>query len=1081
MSLRAELIEANFSPAYIDRAHAYATSGKVLTFEHDPIRKNIQGKVQGTQVYTVQIGYGENTVAGFCSCPIRYNCKHVAALLWCALEAQDKKAEVTLPLPWSLTRSAGVVTPATQLINKKIIYLLEEAEEGQVPTITVAEVNLLKNGEFGAAKAIYWPYIARSKAEHIERHLAIYDLLEGDHESLRRQYQNFKLEGPAGAYALERILEEQAFYLESAQGPQLSRGDVCEIDFAWTPDAEGNYKLKPTIPGYWFFKTDPVWYFRPETFQLGVVTSKWTPRVLNKYLNAVPLPILHLNMVAKRLGQSVYFPSPPTFEKKTKRIVTPFPILRLMYKRIYKANAEPEQYLVGVPLMQYEGIEVPDFWKMTKPVSIIENNVLVQYSRDRPSEMGALETIAVKAKAVMQPIRGTQVLQGFIPHEVVLGKTNLETQKTAWCDWIAQNMPALENQGWVFQGQDLLGGEMILADAAEDYFNLEEKNNWFAAELGVMIQGEKVNLLPVLIQILKNQKDILKTLESRLAQDDAKPFYVRLESNKILGLPLDRALLFFTFLQDLYNKPLNEEGKLELSKNEIAYIALLGDANKNASLRWMGQTQFLEAAKQLCEVQSIPQLPAPITLQATLRPYQQEGFNWMHFLKTQGLSGILADDMGLGKTVQTLAYILQQKHMGLLTEPVLIVAPTSLMVNWAQEIEKFAPSLSFVVSHGKDRSQTFDRIETVDVVLTTYPLLYRDRAVLEPKMFHTIILDEAQVIKNAKAQTTLIVQNLKAKQRFCLSGTPLENHLGELWSLFHFLMPGFLGNATEFKRNYRNPIEKRADQSTKALLLRRIKPFILRRTKSQVVLELPPKTEIILRSVMDKKQRDLYETIRVSLHTKVQKEIAQQGFARSQIVILDALLKLRQICCDPRLLKAESAHTAGSAKMEQLMQILGEMIEEGRKILLFSQFASMLALIEIACREANIPYVILTGQTQDRKTPVESFQRGAVPLFLISLKAGGTGLNLTQADTVIHYDPWWNPAVERQATDRAHRIGQEKPVFVYKLITEGTVEEKIVALQTRKGALAEAILEGNATKNTLFTEADIQALFMQPI
>ena len=470
-------------------------------------------------------------------------------------------------------------------------------------------------------------------------------------------------------------------------------------------------------------------------------------------------------------------------------------------------------------------------------------------------------------------------------------------------------------------------------------------------------------------------------------------------------------------------------------------------------------------------------MAAPAGLQASLRPYQSDGLAWLQFLREYELGGILADDMGLGKTVQTLAHILLEKEAGRLTAPALVVAPTSLMANWQAEAARFAPGLRVLLLHGAERARRFDEIGQHDLVLTTYALLPRDEALLRARRFHLLILDEAQYIKNAAkaAQTAAL---LPARHRLCLTGTPLENHLGELWSQFHFLMPGLLGDEKSFNTEFRTPIEKHGDASRNAFLVRRVKPFLLRRTKEEVAKELPPKTEIVREVELAGAQRDLYETVRLAMDEKVREAIASKGLARSQIVILDALLKLRQVCCDPRLVKLAGHDTRGapSAKLDELMEMLAELLDEGRKILVFSQFTSMLALIEAELQQRAIAYALLTGDTKDRAGQVAAFQQGEVPLFLISLKAGGVGLNLTAADTVIHYDPWWNPAVENQATDRAHRIGQDKPVFVYKLIAKGTLEEKIQELQRKKAELADAVLAGGAAQDLALTQADLQAI-----
>ena len=357
------------------------------------------------------------------------------------------------------------------------------------------------------------------------------------------------------------------------------------------------------------------------------------------------------------------------------------------------------------------------------------------------------------------------------------------------------------------------------------------------------------------------------------------------------------------------------------------------------------------------------------------------------------------------------------------------------------EAARFAPMLSLLALQGGDRKSRFEGIPKHDVVLTTYPLLWRDAEVLTRFKYHLLILDEAQTVKNSRSQGAEVVRRIDARHRLCLTGTPLENHLGELWSQFDFLLPGFLGDNNTFAKYWRMPIEKQGDVPRRDLLARRIRPFILRRRKEEVAPELPPKTIILRKVELTGGQRDLYEAVRASMDVMVREEIASKGFGRSQIVILDALLKLRQVCCDPRLVKVPIAQKVKErAKLDLLMTMLPELVDEGRKILVFSQFTGMLALIEQATRRAGIDYALLTGDTQDRESQVHRFQSGEVPVFLVSLKAGGVGLNLTAADTVIHFDPWWNPAVENQATDRAHRIGQDKSVFVYKLIVAGSIE-----------------------------------------
>jgi SNF2 family DNA or RNA helicase len=494
---------------------------------------------------------------------------------------------------------------------------------------------------------------------------------------------------------------------------------------------------------------------------------------------------------------------------------------------------------------------------------------------------------------------------------------------------------------------------------------------------------------------------------------------------------------------------------------------------------WQGASGLKQLMAQLKGGANALQTPLlPEGLKAELRPYQLQGVSWLQFLREQQLAGVLADDMGLGKTLQTLTHILLEKENGRLQKPALIVTPVSLLGNWQREAARFTPSLRTLVLHGAQRHGAAQDMLDADIVLTPYSLLGRDKERWQSVPWTMVVLDEAQNIKNASTDVAQSAFDLPARQRLCLSGTPMENHLGELWSLFHFLMPGFLGSQRQFKELYRTPIEKQGSSERLTELSRRVTPFMLRRTKKLVASDLPDKIESLSTVTLEGKQADLYETIRLTTEKAVREALSTRGLAQSQIQVLDALLKLRQVCCDPRLVPLPAAQKVKqSAKLEHLMDILPEMLAEGRKVLLFSQFTSMLELIEQELPKHKIEWAKLTGQSKKRDEIIERFTSGQVPLFLISLKAGGVGLNLPQADTVIHYDPWWNPAVENQATDRAHRIGQKNQVFVYKLVAAGTIEERMLALQERKAQLAASMLGGaQARKEALFTEDDIANL-----
>src|SRR3954471_6213714 len=650
---------------------------------------------------------------------------------------------------------------------------------------------------------------------------------------------------------------------------------------------------------------------------------------------------------------------------------------------------------------------------------------------------------------------------------------SFDDDPAAWAGFVYNTVPALEQDGWRVEIDPEFRPRVIAGDGDWNASVSEGGGWWFSLDLGIEIDGERVPLLPVLTALLRRVRDLEGGIEAIAV---GGVVFGRLDDGRHVALPLDRTKAILATLVELFHpENLSPDGTIAISMGEAVALAEIEAATR---LRWLGGERLRAVAEGLRGFWGVGTVAPPAGLRATLREYQLGGLNWLQFLREFDLGGILADDMGLGKTVQTLAHILVEKREGRLDRPCLVVCPTSVVPNWQAEAARFAPELRVLSLHGPDRAKRFPDIGDSDLVLTTYALLPRDAERLLPVPWHLAVLDEAQAIKNATAKVTTLVCRLDALHRLCLTGTPVENHLGELWSQFAFLVPGLLGDAKRFGRVFRTPIEKKNDGSRRAVLASRLKPFMLRRTKDLVARELPPKTEIVLPLDLAGPQRDLYETVRLAMHDKVRQEIAAKGFARSRIVILDALLKLRQVCCDPRLVKLAVARKVGpSAKLDHLMQIVPSLFEGGRRILLFSQFTSMLDLIEPELKRAGIEFIEIRGDTRDRAEPVKRFQGGAVPLFLISLRAGGTGLNLTAADTVIHYDPWWNPAVEDQATDRAHRIGQDKSVFVYKLVASGTVEERMLELQERKRAIAAGIYGDRDEDGPVFDAADLERLF----
>lgn len=522
-----------------------------------------------------------------------------------------------------------------------------------------------------------------------------------------------------------------------------------------------------------------------------------------------------------------------------------------------------------------------------------------------------------------------------------------------------------------------------------------------------------------------------------------------------------------------------KNGTIELPVSRSLYLdRILQRLDTNISRN----EEYKKIINQVSNKNIEEQIDIPKGLSVELRNYQVTGFKWLKILDKYKFGGILADDMGLGKTIQLLAviqaYLEQEKN----PKPSMVVCPSSLSLNWKSEIKKFTPFIKTLVIHGnaEERKSQIESIGKYNLIITSYDLLKRD--IEEYKNvncdFKYIIADEAQYIKNNNTQNAKAIKEIKSDTRFALTGTPIENSLSELWSIFDFIMPGYLYSYKKFKELYEIPIVKESDECAIKKLKMLIEPFIMRRTKKEVLTELPDKTISVLNNEMQDEQLKIYMAYMTKAKKEVSQEIKDNGFEKSQIKILALLMRLRQICCHPALFI--SNYKGESSKLNQCIELLRDAIASGHKILLFSGYSSMLEIIEKELKKENIKYYKLTGQTKvgDRIKLVDDFNNNEdVKVFLISLKAGGTGLNLIGADMVIHYDPWWNLSAENQATDRTYRIGQKKNVQVYKLITKDSIEERIYELQEKKSNLAKTMLSTETTFVNKLTKEDIMALF----
>ncbi len=975
-------------------------------------------------------------------------------------------------------------------IRQRLIYVLAIVQGADGPPRAVVEpksVRLLKDGGFAGNAATYNPQSAFSGTPA--------KFLRGDDMSILRRIahlrglywsggQGHALAGEPGGEIIERVLATGRCRWGSLDGPPMGRAEPRRGRIAWTLLDNGAQRPVATVEGGGIaLDLVPPWYIDVGAAVCGPLQLDLPPGVAAALLRSPAIDPHHVavlrDRIARRLGErSDLLPAEPRPAEVIKG--PPVPVLRLARRPLPPAgwgyswrspsSTPPREDVQTARLaFAYGAFEFPAGERRDKPL-FARDGQLFAVERDRRLESGHEKRLRADDVGLMPAESRRYELPADARDDLVLGDDDGDGDGDgdafAWPRFLVKVAPRLRDEGWRIEIEP--GFVPPLAKADDDFnAGLHEGSgiDWFEFDVGISVDGQRVNLLPRIIDLLRAVPDDAGSEFFDRDDDGEETLFITLDDGRLLPLPYAKIQPILTALHELFRMDLAVAGdSVAINRTRAAELAELEDLLGESGVKWSGGEALRRLGRKLREFGSVGERPAPDGFAETLRPYQSLGFAWLNFLGEAGLGGILADDMGLGKTVQALAHLLAEKAEGRADRPSLVVAPTSLMANWRMEAERFAPALKVLTLHGPERKARFAAIGDHDLVLSTFALLARDRDVLLAQPWHAVIVDEAQNIKNPDTNAARILRLLDVRQRFCLTGTPVENHLGELWALMDFLNPGLLGDRRQFTRTFRTPIEKAGDMVRRDALVRRVRPFMLRRTKGKVAGELPEKTEIIEPIEMDPGQSAIYEAVRLTMHRKVREAIAAKGLERSRIIILDALLKLRQVCCDPRLVKLPSVKktNAGSAKLTRLIEMLGELVEEGRRVLLFSQFTSMLALIEEWLAASAIDFVKITGQVSDRATPVARFQAGEVPVFLISLKAGGTGLNLTAADTVILYDPWWNPAVEAQAIDRSHRIGQEKPVFVHRLVTLGTIEEKMIELQRRKGALAEGLFDPEA-------------------
>ncbi|WP_347330593.1 DEAD/DEAH box helicase [Marinimicrobium locisalis] len=1053
-------LRTQFDPTIRERGERLFRSGAVGPIEREPHPEEAAvyfgAHVMGSRglVYHahVVIHDGRFLDLGFCTCPYAIDCKHSAALALAVVEAEQPPSRYRTPDQWlaALRVAQGQTSPepspeapASPWVLCYLVHL-----EQQPPLLALAERYRKKNGDWGRLRSVRPQALERNHTlGAVDRELL--SLVEPMRRTPLRVGSvlldhAWRASGGAGRMMVEYAVRSGRAATMERQQP-LRWGAERALQAQWT-QAEGTatghkrgegqrleLTLEPEPASDWQLEEA----FSPPLYRMGLelgpVRTSLTGEQL-RLIRAMPaIPTARVEEISAHLryGSGVRFvgeePAPPTES-------SPVPQARLLGVELPHNGILPALALS----VRYGPVSFPLSYDVaarcqgqTEDGTLMETESgFILVTRDRAREFQIAHQLR-NLSLVPYDFGGEQG-ELWVPSEVQPPR-----HVAAW-NRLRPGLEALfDEQGWEVTLEDSYqtrDGKAMVGGKVSD-----REAGWFELKLDLALEGVAL--------------DTESLLEQWLSAGAPESLVVRDADDHWVTLDMQPLKPVWSLVQELYQGGgLDEPMRLPTFKAmELDHLEAV-DQRAAPSLK--------KLRRELKNFKGLKSVAPAKHLRAELRDYQQQGLDWLMFLHRYHFGGILADDMGLGKTLQALAFFQRLKAGRKLAGGALVVAPTSLIWNWQREAEKFTPNLRCLVMHGPERKAHFEEIPAHDLVITTYGLIHRDIEHYADWPFDVAVLDEAQNIKNHRAKITRKVKQIRAETRLCLTGTPLENHLGELWSLADFALPGLLGDSETFQRQYRQPIEQEGDAERAGELSRRVAPFMLRRTKAEVVRELPQKTEMQQTIHLAGDQQALYESIRVSMEQRVRELMKTKGMARSRIEFLDALLKLRQACIDPALVKLkQAAKVKHSAKMTWLEENLPEMVDEGRRILVFSQFTTMLNRVEQRLDALGLETVKLTGRTRHREAAIRRFQDGEVPVFLISLKAGGAGLNLTAADTVVHVDPWWNPAVENQATDRAYRIGQDKPVFVYKLVAAGTVEEKIQRMQEQKQQLADTLFD----------------------
>jgi non-specific serine/threonine protein kinase len=1014
-------------------------------------------EVSGTMPYRVSVQEIGQNLYSSCSCPYWTTCKHVVASLleakdWYDEHASELKFARTHP-PWKrffekiINVSPEAVSQKRAVQQWRVIYLLELNNESW--SVTPQKAYLKQNGFLGRFSNIGEFDLSSNELLHapndpiVVSHIQKIDQQNNSFYNNRYfgrsaigevhvyHYRYGSRLGPLFDLLRESIIFKKPY--DDQINPLEFAKEAAQINFRFNKSKDG-FRLLPFITfrdkesridaSFKVLTESPIWLLQGETIikvdnlQDASLLVPFTRGDITLSIPSEEFPEF-LESVYPQLSESTPLPLPKSISVAQTDTFTK----KLIFLK------EGERHLELSLKFDYGQLEI-DYLDPQKTFYKKNGKAVVHILRCQDEEEAAWNRL---------------VLSGLKDDP----KNGLRIIDSKALKWLFTNMPALSAEGFEFRGREDLKKYKVRTGKPNVHVAVQSNIDWFDVNIEIDIEGVA---LPI--------KELKRAIKQNIQ-------YVKLADKSIAQLPDE----WFDKFKHMFNFVEVEDDIVKASKFHATLIDILFEKAQS----YETDDGFKRGLKKLRDFEKVGKTRLPNGLKGTLRPYQKAGYDWLYFLQEYGFGGALADDMGLGKTVQTLALLLREKQKGA-QSPSLIVCPTSVVFNWEAEVQKFTPDLKVHEHIGMQRAKNTDQFNDYDIILTSYGIMRRDAPVFKDFKFHYVILDESQKIKNPSSQTAKAARLLKADFRLVLTGTPVENNTIELWSQFSFLNPGLLGSLYYFKRAFTYPIEKRGEEESVQFLRQLIFPFILRRTKEDVAKELPPKVEQTFYCAMNPEQERLYAYWRDYYRSMILTKIDQVGFDRARMNVLEGLVKLRQIACHSSLVDKSIEEDSG--KFESLKELVEEIIAENHKVLIFSQFVKMLRVMRDYLDKNSIRYEYLDGHTTNRKENVDRFQNDPeIKLFLISLKAGGVGLNLTAADYVIHYDPWWNPAVEVQATDRAHRIGQTKKVFVYRLITKGSVEEKMLELQSRKKRLVSDLISTDSSFFKSLTRDDIDVLF----